>query len=71
MGRTFRSNANRFDDEYKSARSSKHAKHSNNHKAGGMRIINASDYDDEDDNYFVDDVSVEDNIVINKYSGKR
>ena len=69
MGRTFRSNTTRFDDESTSGRRNKHAKHANNHKAKGMRIINLPDYaEDDDGDYFDDEVSVQDSITINKYS---
>lgn len=67
MGKTHRHQGNtKFDDAHKQGRGGKHHTHSNNKKTGGMRIIN--DIYDEEDDYFDDDVSVQDSIVINKTS---
>lgn len=61
MGRTFRKENRDFDDK-QSSRKGKHHSHSNNKKAGGMRVINIYDEDD----YFDDTVDITDTIRINK-----
>ncbi len=52
MGKTYRKQASRYDDEPSSGRTGKHAKHSNNHKSGGMKTLNS--YVEE--NYEVEEV---------------
>ena len=66
MGKTYRHQPQKFDDERNSGRSGKHSGHSNNKKQGGMRIIN--DVYDENDDFFDDEVSVTDQISINRSS---
>jgi len=66
MGKTYRHQANtKFDDE-RGSRRGKHHNHSNGKKSNGMRVIN--DVFDETDDYFDDEVSMQDTIVINKTS---
>lgn len=65
MGKTYR-HAKQFDDERSNKNRSKPG-HANGKKTGGMRIIN-DPFLDQDDDYFDDDVSITDEIVINKYS---
>jgi hypothetical protein len=69
MGKTYKKQANRYDEEISSGRSGKHAKHSNGKKTGGMRTIN--NYIEEDDaefdlndDSFDDDIEVSDEIYI-------
>lgn len=66
MGKTYRQQGSKFDDE-RNNRRGKHAGHANGRKSGGMRIINHV-YDEEDE-FFDDDVIIEDEITINKTSG--
>ena len=69
MGKTYKKQANRYDEEISSGRSGKHAKHSNGKKTGGMRTIN--NYIEEDDaefdlndDSFDDDIEISDEIYI-------
>lgn len=68
MGKTFKNQNHRYDDDKNSGRSGKHAKHSNNRKSGGMKTLNSyveEDYDfDGDENPFEDDIEIEDEIYI-------
>lgn len=41
MGNTYRKQSRKFDDEQYSGRAGKHSKHTNNHKFGGLQILNA------------------------------
>jgi hypothetical protein len=41
MGNTYKKQARKFDDEQYSGRSGKQANHANNHKFGGLQILNA------------------------------
>lgn len=56
-----------YDEEERSRKNSRGAKHSRNVPGKGMRVIN-SWYEEDDDDYFDDDVGVEDEveIVLNK-----
>ena len=63
MGKTFKRQNHRYDDEQSSGRSGKHTKHSNNRKSGGMKTLNSyveEDYDDP----FEDEIEVNDEIQI-------
>jgi hypothetical protein len=66
MGKTYKKQPHRNDDENASGRSGKHAKHSNNKKSGGMKTLNS--YVDEDidldDDIFDDDIEMTDEIDI-------
>jgi hypothetical protein len=66
MGKTYKKQTHRYDDEQSSGRSGKHAKHSNNKKSGGMKTLNS--YVDEDidleDDVFDDDIEMTDEIDI-------
>ena len=66
MGKTYKKQPHRHDDEDASGRSGKHAKHSNNKKGGGMKTLNS--YVDEDidldDDIFDDDIEMTDEIDI-------
>ena len=66
MGKT-NHKGNRYDDEDRGKKNSRGAKHSRNVPGQGMRVIN-SWYEEEDDDYFDDNVGVEDEIeiVLNK-----
>ena len=63
MGKTYRHQESRYDDDRRSERAGKHTKHSNNRKQGGMRILNDHQY--EDDDYFDEDVDITDEIELN------
>lgn len=56
-----------YDEDDRSNKNSRGAKHSRNIPGKGMRVIN-SWYEEDDDDYFDDDVGVEDEveIVLNK-----
>jgi hypothetical protein len=41
MGNTYKKQSRKFDDEQYSKRSGKQANHANNHKFGGLQILNA------------------------------
>lgn len=41
MGNTYKKQSRKFDDEQYSGRSGKQANHVNNHKFGGLQILNA------------------------------
>ena len=69
MGKTFKNQNHRYDDEKPSGRSGKHTKHSNNRKSGGMKTLNSyaeDDYDDFDLNAdaFDDEIELSDEIQI-------
>jgi hypothetical protein len=66
MGKTYRKQASRYDDESSSGRTGKHAKHSNNHKSGGMKTLNSyvEEDIDFDDDIFDDDIELTDEIEI-------
>jgi hypothetical protein len=66
MGKTYRKQASRYDDEPSSGRTGKHAKHSNNHKSGGMKTLNSyvEEDIDFDDDIFDDDIELTDEIEI-------
>ena len=62
MGKTYKNQSHRYDDEKTSGRSGKHTKHSNNRK-GGMKTLNSyveEDYEDP----FEDEVETSDEIFI-------
>jgi len=40
MGNTYKKQSRKFDDEQYSGRSGKQANHANNHKFGGLQILN-------------------------------
>jgi hypothetical protein len=61
MGKTYRHTG----DEDSRRKNAKNHNHSSGKKTSGMRIINDI-YDDGDDDFFKDDVKIEDVIVINK-----
>ena len=63
MGKTYKKQPHRYDDETASGRSGKHAKHSNNKKSGGMKTLNSyveEDYDDP----FGEQIEIHDEISI-------
>lgn len=70
MGKTFRHQpGGHFEDDRRGGRKAKHPNHANGRKSGGMRIINALDEQDDGD-YFDDDVEIHDNKKLNRYSEK-
>jgi hypothetical protein len=64
MGKTYKKQASKYDDEFASGRSGKHAKHANSKKTGGMRTLNSYVDDDFDEDPFIDDVGLQDEITI-------
>lgn len=66
MGKTTHK-TNRYEEEDRSRKNSRGAKHSRNIPGQGMRVIN-NWYEEDEDDYFDDDVGVEDEveIVLNK-----
>lgn len=62
MGKTSYKERN-YDDEDRSSKKSRGAKHSRNIPGKGMRVIN-SWYDEDDEDYFDEDIGMEDNIDI-------
>ena len=65
MGKTYRKNSTRFDDEQSSGRGGKHHNHSNNRRRGGMRVI--SEYE-HGENYFEDQAENHDQLELNTHS---
>lgn len=64
MGKTFKKNSSgRYDDEFASGRSGKHKNHANGKKTGGMKTLN-SYVEEDDDDYFDDDIEITDSISI-------
>lgn len=67
MGKTYKKQSHRYDDDQSSGRSGKHAKHSNNKKSGGMKTLNSyveEDIDFDDEDIFDDDIELTDEIDI-------
>lgn len=64
MGKTYKSQSHRYDDEFASGRSGKHKKHSSGKKTGGMRTLNSYAEDEDYGDPFDDDVGVTDEIYI-------
>jgi hypothetical protein len=67
MGKTYKKYSNRYDDEFPSGRSGKHAKHTNGKKTGGMRTINnyvEENYEFEDSEPFDDAIELQDEIEV-------
>jgi hypothetical protein len=63
MGKTHHKQSRKFDDEFSSGRSGKHAKHTNGKKTNGMKTLNSyveEDYDDP----FEDEFEIQDEIFI-------
>lgn len=65
MGKTFRKMPGQYDDE-RTERRGKAPRHANGRKHGGMKLINNPL--EEDDDSFDDDVYIDDEITINKFS---
>lgn len=61
MGKTYR----RSSDDDHNRKKPKHHNHTNGKKLGGMRIINDR-YTVVDEDFFDDNVKIEDDIVLNK-----
>ena len=64
MGKTYKKQPSKYDDEFASGRSGKQAKHSNGKKTGGMRTLNNYVEEEDYDDPFDDDVGVTDEIFI-------
>lgn len=64
MGKTYKKQSQKYDEEHTSGRSGKHHKHSNNRKTGGLKTLNS--YVDEDyEDPFVDEIDgITDEIFI-------
>lgn len=66
MGKTYTQKSRKFDDEFTSQRSGKHARHANGRKTGGMKTLNSyveEDYD-FDESPFDDEIGIDDEIQI-------
>jgi hypothetical protein len=61
MGKTYKKQPSKFDEEFASRRS---GKNTNSRKSGGMKTLNSYVDEDLDDDPFVDDVGLEDEIFI-------
>lgn len=66
MGKTYKHQGSRFEED-RPGLHKKPPRHANNRKQGGMRILN--DHQDEDDDYFDDDVDIADDITLNIQRG--
>lgn len=64
MGKTYKNQSHRYDDEFTSGRSGKHKKHSSGKKTGGMRTLNSYAEDEDCGDPFEDDVGIVDEIYI-------
>lgn len=64
MGKTYKKQSHRYDDDQSSGRSGKHAKHSNGKKSGGMKTLNSYVEEDYDEDPFHDDIGISDEISI-------
>jgi len=67
MGKTYKKQSHRYDDDQSSGRSGKHAKHANGKKSGGMKTLNSyveEDIDFDDEDIFDDDIEMTDDIDI-------
>jgi len=67
MGKTYKKQSHRYDDDQSSGRTGKHAKHSNNKKSGGMKTLNSyveENYDFEDYDPFDDEIEIQDDVTI-------
>lgn len=67
MGKTYKKQSHRYDDEQSSGRSGKHAKHASGKKSGGMKTLNSyveEDIDFDDEDIFDDDIEMTDDIDI-------
>jgi hypothetical protein len=64
MGKTYKKQSNRYDDEHSSGRGGKHSKHSNGKKTGGMRTLNSYADEEFDDDPFDDEIGIDDEIFI-------
>lgn len=68
MGKTSHKHSKKYDDEERSHRNNRGAKHSRNIPGQGMRVINDY-YEDEDDDYFDDELDITDEVVIKHTKG--
>ena len=68
MGKTSHKHSKKYDDEDRSYRNNRGAKHSRNIPGQGMRVINGY-YDDEDDDYFEDELDFIDDVKIEHTRG--
>jgi hypothetical protein len=64
MGKTYKNQNHRYDDDATSGRSGKHKKHANGKKTGGMKTLNSYVEEDYDDDPFEDEVETNDEIFI-------
>lgn len=62
MGHTIKKNRD-YDDEDRRPRGTRGARHSRNIPGQGMRVIN-SWYEEDEDDYFDDDVDIEDEVDV-------
>ena len=62
MGKTYKNYSQKWEEET-SGRSGKPKKHTNGKKTGGMKTLN-SYVEEEDDDYFDDDIEISDSISI-------
>lgn len=68
MGKTSYKHSKKYEDEDRTHRNNRGAKHSRNIPGQGMRVINDY-YDDEDDDYFDDELDITDEVVIKHTKG--
>ena len=64
MGKASHKHSKKYDDEERSQRFHKGAKHSRNVPGKGMRVINGYYDDEDDDDYFDDELGVSDEVSI-------
>lgn len=64
MGKTYKKQSHRYDDEFSSGRAGKHSKHASGRKTAGMKTLNNYVEYDEDYDPFSDDIGVVDEITI-------
>jgi hypothetical protein len=61
MGKTYKKQPSNYDDEFASRRS---GKNTNSRKSGGMKTLNSYVDEESDEDPFVDDIGIEDEIFI-------
>ena len=64
MGKTNHKTRGNFEDEDRNKKNSKGSKHSRNVPGQGMRVINSWYAEDDDEDYFDDDIEMGDSIDI-------
>lgn len=67
MGKTYRQQHNKYEDETRGIKKGRHPGHANGRKTGGMRILNDV-YMNEEEDFFSDDIDITDEVIINRHS---